>query len=76
MAEDELRIEKSLLAVRLEKRTQKLQAAQLKEMQQLYRFAELGQLSTALLHDLANHLTVLTIDIEDIHKKQHSQHII
>lgn len=44
-------------------------------MQQLYRFAELGQLSTALLHDLANHLTVLTLDIEDLDKKRHSQAI-
>ncbi len=34
-------------------------------MQQLYHFAELGQLSTALLHDMANHLTTLTLDMED-----------
>ncbi len=75
-AEHQLLLEKDLLATRLEERTQKLQAAQLKEMQQLYRFAELGQLSTALLHDLANHLTVLTLDIEDIHKKQHSRALL
>lgn len=74
-AEEALLEEKRLLASRLAQRTRKLQAAQLKEMQQLYRFAELGQLSTALLHDLANHLTVLTLDIEDIHKKQHSRAI-
>jgi signal transduction histidine kinase len=74
-AEAALLKEKQLLAVRLQERTEKLRAAQLKEMQQLYRFAELGQLSTALLHDLANHLTVLTLDIEDLNKSQHSQAI-
>ncbi len=35
-------------------------------MRQLYRFAELGQLSTVVMHELANHLTVLTLDIDDI----------
>jgi signal transduction histidine kinase len=74
-AEAALLEEKRMLAVRLKERTEKLRAAQLKEMQQLYRFAELGQLSTALLHDLANHLTVLTLDIEDLNKSQHSQAI-
>lgn len=44
-------------------------------MQQLYRFAELCQLSAALLHDLANHLTLLTIDIEDLHRQQHPRAI-
>lgn len=74
-AEAALLNEKQNLANKLEERTQKLRAAQLQEMQQLYRFAELGQLSTALLHDLANHLTVLTLDIEDIQKERHSQAI-
>lgn len=72
-AEEALRQEKQLLAAKLKERTRKLQEAQLTEMQQLYRFAELGQLSTALLHDLSNHLTVLTLDIEDIQRRQHSK---
>lgn len=74
-AESALLAEKQNLAAALKERTEKLRAAQLQEMQQLYRFAELGQLSTALLHDLANHLTVLTLDIEDIQKRQHSRAI-
>jgi signal transduction histidine kinase len=72
-AEVALQAEKDSLEFRLEERTKKLQAAQVKEMQQLYKFAELGQLSTSLLHDLANHLTVLTFDIEDLRKKQHGE---
>lgn len=74
-AEEALTKEKKLLAIKLEERTRKLQEAQLAEMQQLYRFAELGQLSTALLHDLSNHLTVLTLEIEEMQRRQHSQAI-
>lgn len=68
-AEEALVKEKSLLAVRLAKQTRHLREVQLQEMQQLYRFAELGQLSTALLHELANHLTVLTLDIDDLGRR-------
>jgi C4-dicarboxylate-specific signal transduction histidine kinase len=65
-AEAAVQEQKQLLAVRLKERTEKLKALQLQEMQQLYRFAELGQMSTALLHELANHLTALTLDIDTL----------
>jgi signal transduction histidine kinase len=65
-AEYELRQEKALLEMRVEERTQQLQQQQLQEIQQLYQFLEMGQLSAALLHDLANHLTTLTFDIADL----------
>jgi signal transduction histidine kinase len=68
-AEAALEVEKDLLAVRLEEQTRHLREVQFDEMRQLYRFAELGQLSTALLHELANHLTVLTLDIDDLHQR-------
>ncbi len=71
-AEAELAHEKKHLAIRLEERTRDLRAVQLKEMQQMYRFAELGQMSTAVLHELANHLTVLTLDIDDIEQRSNS----
>ncbi len=74
-AETALLEEKNMLAVRLKQKTENLRAAQLQEMQQLYRFAQLGQLSTALLHDLANHLTSLTLDIEDLQQQQHTEAI-
>lgn len=72
-AEAALSRQKALLEIKVEKRTRQLQAAQLEEMQQLYRFAELGQLSTALLHDLANHLTTLTLDIEGLGEQNNSR---
>lgn len=72
-AEAALIDQKKLLAIKLKERTEKLRLAQLKEMQQLYRFAELGQLSTALFHELANHLSVLTLDLEDLKKKKRTR---
>lgn len=69
-AERDLQLERDQLEVRLQERTESLRALQLEEMKQLYRFAELGQMSTALLHDLANRLTTLTLDIEDLGGKQ------
>lgn len=67
-AEAKVTEQKKLLAQKLKERTDKLRAAQLQEMQQLYRFAELGQFSTALFHDLSNHLSVLMLDLEDLKK--------
>ncbi|HSX05997.1 MAG TPA: HAMP domain-containing sensor histidine kinase [Candidatus Saccharimonadales bacterium] len=72
-AERALEREKQLLEVRLHKYGLRLQKAQMDEMRQLYQFAEIGQLSTALLHDLANHLTVLNIEIDGIRGKQHTE---
>jgi signal transduction histidine kinase len=71
-AEAALEVEKDLLAIRLEEQTRHLREVQFDEMRQLYRFAELGQLSTALLHELANHLTILTLDIDDL-QQRHSR---
>ncbi len=65
-SEKALQRQKDLLEVKVEKRARQLEAAQLEKMQQLYRFAELGQLSTALFHDLANHLSTVNLDIEGL----------
>jgi len=70
-AEAALLRQKLLLESKVEERTRELQVAQFERIQQLYRFAELGQLSTALLHDLANHLTTLTLDIEGLEEQSH-----
>lgn len=75
-AEAALRIQKATLETRVKKRTAQLRRTQLEEMQQMYRFAELGQLGVTLLHDLANYLTALSIEIEDIDSKQHSKTIV
>lgn len=68
--------EKKLLAVRLEQRTRELRETQLQEMRHLYRFAELGQISTVVLHELSNYLTVLTLDIDDIQQRHHQSQAV
>lgn len=75
-AETALKKEKSLLAVRLKQKTKSLQEAQLKEMRQLYHFAELGRISAAALHELSNRLSVLTLDIDDIEQQKHQTEAI
>ncbi|HEX7963889.1 MAG TPA: ATP-binding protein [Candidatus Saccharimonadales bacterium] len=72
-AEAALRRQRDLLEETVEHRTRELQTAQLEKVQQMYRFAELGQLSTALMHDLANHLTTLSLDIEGLEEQNRSR---
>jgi len=69
-AELQLKEEKESLAAKLKERTKSLEEVQAKEMRHLYRFAELGQLTTVILHELANHLSVLTLDIDNL-KERH-----
>lgn len=72
-AELNLKRQRDLLETTVEERTRELQAVQFERLQQLYRFAELGKISTALLHELAGHLTSLSLDIEGLESQEHSQ---
>jgi two-component system C4-dicarboxylate transport sensor histidine kinase DctB len=72
-SERALQHQKKLLEIKVEKRAQQLAAAQLEKMQELYRFAELGQLSTSLFHDLANHLSTVSLDIEGLSSREESE---
>lgn len=67
-----LQKEKEILASRVRVQTKRLKDAQHKELKQLYKFAELGQLTTIILHELANHLSVLTLDIDDLKDRHQS----
>lgn len=69
-AEAALQQQKVLLKKQVKERTKELQKIQLEEMRQMYHFAELGQLGVTLLHDLAGHLSALTLEIEDIGDKR------
>ena len=66
----ELTKEKSTLERRVRSHTKEIEHLQLEQAEQLYRFAEIGQLSTLLLHDLSNHLTVLNIDLADLKREK------
>lgn len=60
------------LEATVKKRTQQLEAEQLEKVQQVYRFAEMGRISSALFHDLANHLTSVSLDIEGLDNSKQS----
>jgi len=74
-AESALQREKELLETKVAARTEELQKAQAEKIQQLHRFAELGQFSVSLLHDLSNHISTLNIDIEGMAEKQSQSQI-
>lgn len=63
-SERELKEERDLLEIRVEERTRALQAAELEKLDHLYRFAEFGQLSSGLFHDLLNLLQSMSLRIE------------
>lgn len=68
-AERAVKAQKGIIAKELEKESFRLRQVQLKEIQQLYKFATLGQSTAATLHELSNHLSILNLDIDDL--KQH-----
>jgi len=57
--------ERDLLEVKVTERSDELRRTQLEKVQQLNRFAELGQLSSGLLHDLLNLLNALSLRTDD-----------
>lgn len=65
-AERALQAQKANLERIVQQRTAALEQTQIEEMEQMYRLTQVGSLSTGLLHDLANYLTVLTLDIENL----------
>jgi signal transduction histidine kinase len=65
-SEQALKRQKQLLEVKVAERTRQVQIAHLERVQELYRFAELGHMSVALLHDMANYLSVISLDIQDL----------
>lgn len=72
-SERALRGQKQLLEVKVEKRTREIQMAHLERIQEMYRFAELGHMSVGLLHDVANYLSVLSLDIEDLRQTRQNR---
>ena len=76
-AESKVQIEKESLIGKLEEQSIRLRKTQLQEMISLYKFATIGQSTTATLHELSNLLSVLTLDIDDIGQQhQRSKAII
>lgn len=72
-SEKRLRAERNLLDARVKERTQELEALQLEKMREMYRFAEFGRLSSGLLHDLANPLTAVSLNLDQLEMTRNSR---
>ena len=64
-SERALKEERNLLEVNIARRTEELRIAQLEKIEQLGRFAELGQLSSGLFHDVFNLLNAISLRSDD-----------
>ena len=69
-AEIKVKKEKTKLADKLYEQSLELHQAQILEMANLYKFASIGQSTTATLHELSNQLSILTMDIDDLKLKK------
>lgn len=65
-SEKELRKERNSLEIKVAKRTKELERAQVEKTLELYRFAEFGRLSSTILHDIADPLTAVSLNLEQI----------
>ncbi len=74
-SEAELRRERNTLEVKVRERTRELERAQVEKMLELHRFAEFGRLSSTLLHELANPVTSVSIELEQLESSGHAGNI-
>lgn len=72
-SEKALKRQRDQLEVLIEERTQELQQVQAEKLIQLYRFAELGRLSSGLFHDLASPLNLISLNLDRLQSR--SEHI-
>jgi signal transduction histidine kinase len=71
-AEQKIKAEKLNLVSKLKEQSSRLKFTQLQEMANLYKFASIGQTTTATLHELSNQLSILSLDIDDL-QQRHQQ---
>ena len=75
MAEKQATVGKKHLKQQLVCEAARLRSMQKKEVRQLYRFAALGQNTAATLHDISNHLTLLSLSIEELSDMSDDSHL-
>lgn len=65
-SEAELKQERDSLEIKVLARTNELRQLEAEKINQLYRLAELGRLSTGIFHDLLNPLTAISLNLEQV----------
>lgn len=74
-SEASLKLERDMLETKVLERTNELKQKQREETLRLYRFAEFGQLTSGLLHDLTTPLTTISLNLELLKNREDSQTI-
>jgi len=64
-----LKKERDSLEIKVQERTKKIRQIEADKINQLYRLAEFGRLSSGIFHDLINPLTAVSLNLEQIHSK-------
>lgn len=62
-SEAELKQERDQLEIKVQERTEQLRQAEAEKINQLYRLAEFGRLSSGIFHDLINPLTAVSLNL-------------
>ncbi|MFA5130890.1 MAG: ATP-binding protein [Patescibacteria group bacterium] len=68
-----LQAERDSLEQKVIERTQEIQELEADKINQLYRFAEFGRLSSGIFHDLINPLTAVSLNLEQIKSETDSK---
>lgn len=68
--------ERDKLEVTVKQRTKELEKAQLDKMLELYKFAEFGRVSSSLVHDIANPLTSISLNLQAMEKNNSPEHMM
>lgn len=74
-SEEALAKERDSLEVKVTKRTRELKAAQMLRVMELQRLSEYGRMGMSLLHDVANPLTVASLNIEQLQQKHEPEFV-
>ncbi|NCT54521.1 HAMP domain-containing histidine kinase [Candidatus Falkowbacteria bacterium] len=67
-SEKNLALERNLLEIKVKERTKELKEIQIKELTHFRQLAEFGRLSSGLFHELANPLTAINLNMEQINE--------
>jgi len=65
-SEAALKEERDSLEIKVIERTNQLKQAEIEKINQLYRLAEFGRLSSGIFHDLINPLTAISLNLEQV----------
>ncbi|MFA5023729.1 MAG: HAMP domain-containing sensor histidine kinase [Patescibacteria group bacterium] len=73
LSEAALKEERDSLEIKVIKRTNELRQAEAEKINQLYRLAEFGRLSSGVFHDLINPLTAVSLNLEQVKNEGENQ---